>query len=52
MTAKLLAYLSLAVAWATDTHREQLMNRFWLELPAREKSAVVRGPAIPSICAR
>ena len=34
---------SLAVAWATDTHREQLMNRFWLELPAREKSAVVRG---------
>lgn len=35
---------SLAVVWATDTHREQLMNRFWLELPAREKSAVVRGP--------
>ena len=37
---------SLAVAWATDTHREQLMNRFWLELPAREKSAVVRGPDV------
>ncbi|HKW65002.1 MAG TPA: PilZ domain-containing protein [Candidatus Acidoferrum sp.] len=34
---------SLAVAWAADTHREHLMNRFWLELPAREKSAVVRG---------
>ncbi len=37
---------SLAVVWATDTHREQLMNRFWLELPAREKSAVVRGPDV------
>lgn len=37
---------SLAVTWATDTHREQLMNRFWLELPAREKSTVVRGPDV------
>ena len=37
---------SLAVAWAADKHREQLMNRFWLELPAREKSAVVRGPDV------
>ena len=35
---------SLAVAWAADTHREQLIDRFWLELPAREKSPVVRGP--------
>ncbi len=34
---------SLAVSWATDKHREQLIDRFWLELPAREKSAVVRG---------
>ena len=33
---------SLAVTWATDTHREQLIDRFWLELPAREKSAVLR----------
>ncbi|HEY6944028.1 MAG TPA: PilZ domain-containing protein [Candidatus Acidoferrum sp.] len=37
---------SLAVTWATDTHREQLMDRFWLELPAREKSAVLRGPDV------
>src|SRR5207245_3932430 len=37
---------SRAVVWSTDTHREQLMNRFWLELPAREKSAVVRGPDV------
>jgi hypothetical protein len=34
---------SLAVTWATDTHREQLIDRFWLELPAREKSSVLRG---------
>ena len=33
----------LAVTWATDTHREQLIDRFWLELPPREKSAVLRG---------
>lgn len=34
---------SVAVTWATDTHREKLIDRFWLELPAREKSAVLRG---------
>jgi hypothetical protein len=34
---------SLAVTWATDTHCEQLIDRFWLELPAREKSTVLRG---------
>jgi len=33
---------SLAVTWATDTHREQLIDRFWLELSPREKSAVLR----------
>ena len=33
----------LAVTWASDAHREQVIERFWLELPAREKSAVVRG---------
>ena len=37
---------SLAVAWATETHREQLIDRFWLELPPREKSAVLRGPDV------
>lgn len=37
---------SLAGAWAADRHLEQLIDRFWLELPAREKSAVVRGPDV------
>jgi hypothetical protein len=37
---------SLALTWATDTHREQLIDRFWLELPPREKSAVLRGPDV------
>jgi hypothetical protein len=37
---------SLAVTWATDTHREQLIDRFWLELSPREKSAVLRGPDV------
>jgi hypothetical protein len=37
---------SLAVTWATDTHREHLIDRFWLELSPREKSAVLRGPDV------
>jgi hypothetical protein len=37
---------SLAVTWATDTHREQLIDRFWLELSPREKSAALRGPDV------
>jgi len=37
---------SLALTWATDTHREHMIERFWLELPAREKSAVLRGPDV------
>jgi hypothetical protein len=37
---------SLAVTWATETHREQLIDRFWLELAPREKSAVLRGPDV------
>jgi len=37
---------SLAVTWATDTHREQLIDKFWLELPPREKSAVLRSPDV------
>jgi hypothetical protein len=37
---------SLATAWATDTHREQLIEKFWLELPPREKSKVLRGPEV------
>ena len=34
---------SLATTWATDTHREQLVEKFWLDLAPREKSAVLRG---------
>ncbi len=34
---------SLAATWAMDTHREKLIEKFWLELPPREKSAVLRG---------
>jgi hypothetical protein len=37
---------SLATAWATDTHREQLIEKFWLELPPREKSKVLRGQEV------
>ena len=36
----------LASAWADETYREQLLERFWLELPPREKSAVLRGTEI------
>jgi hypothetical protein len=34
---------SFASTWATETHREKLIEKFWLELPPREKSAVLRG---------
>jgi len=37
---------SLATAWASDSYREQNIERFWQELPPREKSAVLRGPEI------
>jgi len=37
---------SLAVTWSSDTHREGLIDRFWLELSPREKSAVLRGPDV------
>jgi len=41
------AHLSaLASTWATDIHREKLIERFWAELPPREKSAVLRGPHV------
>jgi hypothetical protein len=39
-------FSSLASAWANDSQREQLIERFWLELAPREKSAVLRGPEI------
>jgi hypothetical protein len=37
---------SLASVWADDTHEEKLADRFWMELPPREKSAVLRGPDV------
>jgi hypothetical protein len=37
---------TFATTWATETHREKLIERFWLELPPREKSAVLRGPDV------
>jgi PilZ domain-containing protein len=37
---------SFASTWATDTYREELIEKFWLELPPREKSAVMRGPEV------
>jgi hypothetical protein len=46
---------SFATTWATDTHREKLIERFWLELPPREKSAVLRGPdvwCVPTVALR
>ena len=39
-------FSSLAATWASDAFREQLLERFWLELPQREKSAVMRGQEI------
>jgi PilZ domain len=39
----------LATTWANDTHREQIADRFWLELPPREKSAVLRGLDVWSV---
>jgi PilZ domain len=39
-------FSSLASTWANDSYREQIIERFWLELPPREKSAVLRGAEI------
>jgi PilZ domain len=40
---------SLAAMWAAESYRRQLAARFWLELPPREKSAVLRGPEVWSV---
>jgi hypothetical protein len=40
---------SLAAAWAAESYREKLVTRFWLELPPREKSLVLRGPELWSV---
>jgi hypothetical protein len=40
---------SLAATWAGESYREKLVTRFWLELPPREKSMVLRGPDLWSV---
>ena len=40
---------SLAATWAAESYREILVTRFWLELPPREKSMVLRGPDLWSV---
>lgn len=37
---------TLATSWSSDAYREQLIERFWMELPPREKSGVMRGADI------
>jgi hypothetical protein len=37
---------SLASVWANEKHREKLLDRFWMELPPREKSQTLRGPDV------
>jgi hypothetical protein len=37
---------SFASTWANDSYREKLIEKFWLELPPREKSAVMRGQEV------
>src|SRR5262249_17857667 len=37
---------SLATTWASDTHREQLVEKFWLDLAPREKAGVLRGAEV------
>jgi PilZ domain len=43
------SYSSLAAMWATESYREKLVTQFWLELPPREKSLVLRGPDLWSV---
>ena len=40
---------SLAATWAAESYRDKLVTRFWLELPPREKSLVLRGPDLWSV---
>jgi hypothetical protein len=42
-------FSTLAAAWSIETYREKLSTRFWLELPPREKSQVLRGPELWSV---
>jgi hypothetical protein len=44
-----LMQFSLAATWAAESYREKLVTRFWLDLPRREKSMVLRGPDLWSV---
>ncbi len=37
---------TLAAQWANETYREVLLERFWSELPPREKSSVLRSSEV------
>ncbi len=37
---------SLAIEWSKETRREQFLEKFWSDLPAREKSQTLRGPQV------
>ena len=37
---------SLATIWSTEAHRERYLEKFWTEIPPREKAAVLRGHEI------
>jgi PilZ domain len=37
---------SLATIWSTEAHRESLIEKFWTELPPRERATVLRGPDV------
>jgi hypothetical protein len=39
-------FSSLARVWADEKHHEKLLERFWMELPPREKSVTLRGPEV------
>lgn len=40
---------AFATVWATDTHREQLIEKFWMEMSPREKASVLRGTDVWNI---
>ena len=40
---------ALAKIWASPTHRQQIVEKFWLSLPPREFSAVLRGADLWSV---
>ena len=37
---------SLSTVWSTEAHREAMIEKFWLALPPRERTSVLRGPDV------